>query len=98
MESSAFVDGWKGAKRRRTRCLEHHLVFSHPFADKIQVFENEQNRNNELKEISMIFPTAKFQDVISRGSISKTRIVLLHINGSMTDLVSLYRRIQFYYL
>ena len=92
MESSVFVDGWEG--ETEVVCLEHHLVFSHPYADEIEVFENEQKRNKELKKISMIFPTAKFQDIITQGiSISKTRIAMLHINGSMTDLVSLYRRI-----
>ena len=90
MESSVFVYGGVN----EVTGFEHHLVFSHPYADKIEVFENEQKRNKELKEISMIFPTAKFQDIITQGiSISKTRIAMLHINGSMTDLVSLYRRI-----
>ena len=94
VESSVFVDGWEG--ENEVTYLDHHLVFSHPYADKIEVFENKEELNKELKKISMIFPTAKFQDIITQGiSISKTRIAMLHINGSMTDLVSLYRRIKF---
>ena len=49
MESSVFVDGWEG--ETEVTCLEHHLVFSHPYADEIEVFENEQKRNKELKKI-----------------------------------------------
>ena len=82
-----YVDGWEG--ETEVECVEHHFTFEHPYADEPNVISDSLARKAKMKNISMVFPTAKFPDMITPGiSISNTRIAMLHINGAMTDLVS----------